>query len=341
MNLTEYKLKNYFSNLAIIWLVILLYRISRYYSDFLRKETQITLLILALSYTIIAFIYYLLTPEQKISPSKGFLIFRFFEKISRKIYCYLRNILIIENFQKITKEEKTAILFVIVKIFFLPIMLNFFFGNFFSLKNHLPNLLNLNSLFTINNFNSVIFPFLLATIFLLDTLWFSFGYAFESGFLKNKIRSVEPTLIGWIVALACYPPFNSFITKYTNWYASDYVLFSTPALTFVIRIIIILLFLIYLGATFALAGKCSNLTNRGIVTKGPYAVIRHPAYISKNLAWWLTIIPVFSLPAFLSMAAWSFIYHLRTITEENHLKKDVEYQIYCRKVKYRYIPGIY
>jgi protein-S-isoprenylcysteine O-methyltransferase Ste14 len=152
---------------------------------------------------------------------------------------------------------------------------------------------------------------------------------------------VEPTILGWAVALICYPPFNGLLTKYMPWYANDYVIFFNNALTFIIRIIILLLLGIYLSATFALGTRCSNLTNRGIVSRGPYKFIRHPAYIGKNLAWWITIIPVMSVPAFLSMSMWSIVYHLRSITEERHLMKDPDYQLYAKIVKYRYIPGIY
>lgn len=176
---------------------------------------------------------------------------------------------------------------------------------------------------------------------MIDTLYFAFGYSIESGELKNKILSVEPTFLGWFVALICYPPLNTQMTRFTDWYANDYVMFGSDGITCIIRMIIVSLLLIYVGATIALGAKCSNLTNRGIVSRGPYAIIRHPAYISKNLAWWITIIPIASLPAILSMSAWSFIYHLRSITEEKHLMKDKNYQKYCKKVKYRYIPYIY
>jgi hypothetical protein len=161
-------------------------------------------------------------------------------------------------------------------------MLNFFLDNYFSLKSQLPALIQTSSLFSLNGFNFTIFPFLLALFFLIDTLWFAFGYAFESVSLKNRIRSVEPTILGWIVALICYPPFNSFLTKYTNWYANEHVIFFSNDITFISRIVIILLLSIYIGATLALGAKSSNLTNREVVSKGPYAVIRHPAYSSKN-----------------------------------------------------------
>jgi len=131
------------------------------------------------------------------------------------------------------------------------------------------------------------------------------------------------------------------LTRYTNWYADIYTPFSNNLVTFTIRIIILFLFLIYLGATISLGTKCSNLTNRGIVSKGVYSIIRHPAYISKTIAWWIVLIPVMSWPAFLSMFTWSIIYHIRTVTEERHLGQDPDYIEYCQKVKYRYIPYIY
>ena len=322
------RFQGFFLNLILIWLVFLFYKSFSYYQNFLKQETYSTLFYLAVTYTILGFIYYFFISFEKIKITKGELGFRLvFKTIKLK-------------FKQITKQEKVAFLFVVVKIFFIPIMLNFFFNNYFSFKNQFSQL-NISSLFSVYGFNNLISPFALTTIFLVDTLWFSFGYMFEAGILKNTIRSVEPTFLGWAVTLACYPPFNTFLVGYIDWFANDYVIFSTPIITTIIRIIIIFLLLIYVGASLSLGTRCSNLTNRGIVTRFPYSIIRHPAYISKNLAWWLTIIPVASIPAILSMSAWSFIYHLRTITEEKHLSADADYIEYKKKVKWKYIPGVY
>lgn len=326
------KFRPYLLNLILIWLVILFYRTTNYYANFLRHDTQITLLTLAIAYTILGFIYYFLYPKKE---SKGIILLN----IIKKIYKYLTAPSVIT--EKITKKEKTVLLFILVKIFFIPIMLNFFLSNLHVVKNQFLNLPSFASLLTINSFNLTLFPFLISLIFLIDTLWFSFGYTTEAKFLKNKIRSVEPTILGWVVALICYPPFNSMFTRYTDWYADIYIISSNNLVTFVMRITVLILFLVYLSATLSLGTKCSNLTNRGIVTKGIYSIVRHPAYISKNLAWWLAIIPIASLPAIISMSIWSFIYHLRTLTEERHLIQDPDYMNYCQKVKYRYIPYVY
>src|SRR3712207_9414548 len=48
---------------------------------------------------------------------------------------------------------------------------------------------------------------------------------------------------------------------------------------------------IYAWATVAFGIRFSNLTHRGILTHGPYAWTKHPAYVSKNLFWWLATLP--------------------------------------------------
>jgi protein-S-isoprenylcysteine O-methyltransferase Ste14 len=42
-----------------------------------------------------------------------------------------------------------------------------------------------------------------------------------------------------------------------------------------------------------------------------------------------------------SVAAWSMVYILRALTEEDHLRGvDGEYAAYAAKVRYRFVPGI-
>ena len=155
------------------------------------------------------------------------------------------------------------------------------------------------------------------------------------------MRSVEPTLLGWTVALVCYPPFNQVLGSNLGWYASDYVVYKGETITFILRLAVLLSYFIYVGATVALGTKCSNLTNRGIVSRFPYSIVRHPAYSAKNLSWWLTIIPVLSVTSVLVMGVWTIIYMLRAFTEERHLLQDPDYQEYCKKVKYRFIPFVF
>jgi protein-S-isoprenylcysteine O-methyltransferase Ste14 len=72
-------------------------------------------------------------------------------------------------------------------------------------------------------------------------------------------------------------------------------------------------------------------------------VVRHPAYVAKNVFWWLSLLPiVMDKPmAIVYMTGWSFLYFLRAVTEERHLRLDPDYVAYCEKVKYRFIPKLY
>ena len=108
---------------------------------------------------------------------------------------------------------------------------------------------------------------------------------------------------------------------------------------------------VYTWASVSLNFKASNLTHRGIVARGPYGFVRHPAYVCKNLAWWIGLQPALwgavhasPMNAVLvagSMCGWSWIYALRALTEERHLRSvDGEYDRYCQRVRYRFIPGV-
>ena len=113
----------------------------------------------------------------------------------------------------------------------------------------------------------------------------------------------------------------------------------------------ILSFSVYTSATVMFGLRFSNLTHRGIVTTGPYALIRHPAYASKNFSWWCVMLPpviwevwtqknATPLLGVVGMVVQSTIYYWRAITEERHLMRDEEYRRYMKKVPYRFIPGV-
>ncbi|MDP5038948.1 MAG: DUF1295 domain-containing protein [Candidatus Gracilibacteria bacterium] len=96
--------------------------------------------------------------------------------------------------------------------------------------------------------------------------------------------------------------------------------------------------------------KASNLTNRGIIKKGPYKYVRHPAYACKNLSWIIAstaliynnlinynIINIFLI--IFSISTWSYIYYLRAITEEKHLSMDPDYLEYKKLVPNMFFPS--
>lgn len=238
---------------------------------------------------------------------------------------------------EIDKKTKTTLLFFLVKLFYVPIMLNFFLSNGRGVYQIIAARLIAHDLAF--NFRTG-YTDLFTIVFAVDTLYFAIGYLVEHPKLKNVVKSVEPTILGWVVALASYPPFNGFSTRYLGWYSSDYFFFPDYYIDMTLKIVAVACLALYLWATLSLGWKSSNLTNRGIVTNGAYKYLRHPAYTGKLIVWWITALQHFSLGMILSMTAWTILYGMRAITEERHLSADPDYKKYVTKTKFRFVPGV-
>lgn len=91
-----------------------------------------------------------------------------------------------------------------------------------------------------------------------------------------------------------------------------------------------------LGRSFGLLAA-----NRGVQIGGAYRVVRHPAYASyfiAQLAYLLQNLSIWNL-GLLSIVVVAQV--VRIHQEEAVLSRDTAYGLYCRKVRYRLIPGIY
>jgi protein-S-isoprenylcysteine O-methyltransferase Ste14 len=177
-------------------------------------------------------------------------------------------------------------------------------------------------------------------IFIVDCGVATMGYLTESRFLGNKTKSAEPTGFGWLVAISCYPPFNNVLGTYLPLSGGPQHI-TSPEWHLVFKGLTVALFTIYAWATVAFGLKFSNLTNRGIITRGPYRFIRHPAYVTKCLAWWLEHIPNLTPQTALFLCGTCTVYALRAWTEERHLSRDPDYREYKKKVRWKAIPGIF
>lgn len=193
--------------------------------------------------------------------------------------------------------------------------------------------------------------FALQVILFVDVAIFTVGYLVETRRLGNEIRSVDPTLLGWAAALACYPPFNHYTSMVLGAQHADFPQFSDTTVHLVLNGLLLALMAVYAAASVALGLKASNLTHRGIVARGPYALVRHPAYTCKNMAWWIGAVPLISqafargpaegLLSLASVLGWTMLYVLRAVTEEDHLRRvDGEYAAYAARVRYRFVPGL-
>ena len=194
--------------------------------------------------------------------------------------------------------------------------------------------------------NPVAFAMLLVTLlFVIDVQIGTVGYLLTLRPLDSHIRSGNPLLAGWLAALLCYPPFvwgiigpDNQVLSYemgtpgwAHWFAGN------AALLWAWGGLLVFLTGVYAWATVVFGIRFSNLTYRGVLTNGPYRFTRHPAYLSKNLFWWASVLPFlvntgsiadgFRNSIFLLVV--NGIYYCRARTEEAHLlAEDPKYADY-------------
>ncbi|MBI0476523.1 DUF1295 domain-containing protein [Sphingomonas sp. MA1305] len=181
---------------------------------------------------------------------------------------------------------------------------------------------------------------LIGLMFSVDVMFATVGYVLTLRPLDAHIRSANPFAAAWTAALICYPPFilmesggpldyHPGTQDWATWFQwHPWLLAGWGAM-------LVALTAIYAWATVAFGLRFSNLTNRGILTHGPYALSRHPAYLSKNLFWWASTLPVLTTGSVVDavratalMGVVSGVYYWRARTEERHLRLDPDYVAY-------------
>jgi hypothetical protein len=184
------------------------------------------------------------------------------------------------------------------------------------------------------------FSRLMDFLYLVDVFLATIAYAVTLRPLDAHVRSAEPGLAGWMVCLICYPPFNDITGRFLP-YDQDGLFWGRafapyPALYIIWGSAILLLVGVYAWSTAAFGLRFSNLTHRGIITSGPYRWSKHPAYICKNLSWWLISVPFIAgagwaqaVQSCLLLGGVTLIYVLRARTEERHLSRDPVYRDYA------------
>jgi protein-S-isoprenylcysteine O-methyltransferase Ste14 len=256
---------------------------------------------------------------------------------------------------RLSPAARQAGLVLLLKFFFAPLMINWCLIHIANLAGSVMQLIGgiEGGMSGRALFDTALFWATFQFILFIDTLLFTLGYIIELPALNNRIRTVDPTFFGWFICLACYPPFNDFTVQFLQWQSSDFPNFQNDFIHLSVNIVLLVALAIFSWASIALGFKASNLTNRGIVTHGPYAFVRHPAYAAKNFVWWLGALPTVGMLfaagnwqglaySLLAVFGWTVIYALRAITEERHLLLlDNGYLQYAQKVRWRFIPGIW
>ena len=219
----------------------------------------------------------------------------------------------------------------LVKGFFFPLMFTYLIMDFTRLLAFSPS--SLSNIFKL-------YDFLFLVTFSVDVMFAALGYLMTLRLFGAHIRSTEPTLLGWSVAIVCYQPawsfFSSHYLVYEDAHAWGAWLSGSNGLLLTWVVIISLLNLVYVWSTITFGIRFSNLTHRGILTNGPYRFTKHPAYIAKNLSWWFIAVPFLpihgwdmALKQCVMLLGLNLIYYLRAWTEERHLSWDKTYVSYA------------
>ena len=191
----------------------------------------------------------------------------------------------------------------------------------------------------IRNSPATLFYFAETACFFLDLTYASIGYLVNFKILNSQTRTAEPTLLGWTVAIMCYFPFwgvlfYPYFCRYNEvgWMS---VFQTGSVLWWAWFILIIGMEMLYAFATVAIGFRFSNLTYRGLVKTGPYRWTKHPAYVFKNISWWLLAVPFLAsspltaIKLSLLLLLNNLIYYFRAKTEERHLSHYPEYVAYA------------
>lgn len=306
---------------------------------------------LYLAYVALALPIYLLTRPAMLLESKNLLVFGVLCRAPKALAAHFRRRPPLPI--SLTQKEKYAIAFLLIKLFYGPLMLNGALAGLHDCRELLRGVLRGTELY---------YMMFVSLVFLVDSCIFFVGYHTEAGFLDNRVRHVETNIWHILVCVACYGPFiNTTLSLLGSSATSPYIVILgdyRSVWTWLFRGVAIFALLLLISASASLFTKASNLTNRGIVSWGPYRYIRHPGYLGKNLFWLMTLVPML-IPSTNSMffswknylltcvctiagfLAWGTIYFLRAITEERFLSRDPDYVAYCKRVKWRFIPGVY
>lgn len=220
----------------------------------------------------------------------------------------------------------------IIKGFYLPLMVSYFTNavrNVWRIDHttvfaHMPDLVTAVSRWSLA----------------LDLAFVVIGYTLTLRILDSHIRSSNPFMYGWVATLILYQPFWGLIGKryfayndgsnWADWFGDH------GALLTVWGIAIILSKAGWAWANISFGCRFSNLTNRGVLTSGPYRFTKHPSYVCKNVSWWLLSVPFLSQEGPVTAAVHcgallgvNLLYVIRAHAEEQHLSEDPRYVSYA------------
>lgn len=225
----------------------------------------------------------------------------------------------------------------VVKGFFLPAMAG-------ALMYRITTLDDIQMQFALGGVETVVA--LTSFMIVIDLVIAVVGYSLTIRLFDAHIRSSNSYVMGWLITLICYVPFNfvvfKMVFKYRTEQSWDTVIHNYPILIAPWCALVLVSYFIWLWATANFGIRFSNLTHRGIITGGPYRYSKHPDYVAKSCFFWLTAAPFLTalttweaITATASLFVINAVYYGRAYWEEKHLSEDPVYVEYALAMNQR------
>jgi isoprenylcysteine carboxyl methyltransferase (ICMT) family protein YpbQ len=228
----------------------------------------------------------------------------------------------------------------LVKLFFLPIMIG-------SLSYSVEWFLSHRFELAFSSFYTF-FDYYWELILAVDVVLAVVGYIFSMRLLGTEVVATDETWRGWVATLICYYPFSNVLYGSYLTYEEGYRWGDALAGTYIAYIMygltVLFFHTLYLTASLNFGIRYSNLSHRGILTDGLFRFTKHPAYLFKNIVWWMVGIP------FITNGSWidavhnsaillcvNAVYWWRARTEEYNLSRDPAYVAYALAMNERSI----
>jgi len=111
---------------------------------------------------------------------------------------------------------------------------------------------------------------------------------------------------------------------------------AATALVTTVGLMIVIISKATIGRSFGIAPA-----NRGVVARGPYTIVRHPIYLGYLVTHAAVLAAYPSVWNVIVLVGGDVALVLRALAEERVLSADREYQVYCGRVAWHLVPGVF
>lgn len=171
----------------------------------------------------------------------------------------------------------------------------------------------------------------------------------SKGLLKER-ASPGPGVKGWdVLFYLAYLPLTTLVFALSIADRSFFLWTAEPVLAaYILSLTAFILSQALFGWTvsenpfFSSAVRIQKDRNQKVVSKGPYSIVRHPGYLSGILMFLSIPVLLGSWIGILPALGASVLFPPRICLEESALKAELSgYSAYCKRVRYRLVPGIW